>query len=131
MGKNNRSPSPKKLNGSNNLGKKRKKLKILIITPVYPPIVSVGGGVAITYGALYDKLTDRGHQVTVISPRLENVDHGETNLYLGQPVIWSSISNLRMFWKLFKENDVVVCPDETQLPFFIFLSQLLSTSLSQ
>lgn len=107
----------------------KKKLRVLLITPVYPPFVSVGGGVAITYGALHDKLVGRGHQVTVISPRLENCDHGETNLYLGQPVIWSSLSNLWMFWRLFEQHDVAVCPDETQLPFFIFFSHLTGTPL--
>jgi len=107
----------------------RRILKVLILTPVYPPFVSVGGGVAITYGALYDKLTARGHAVTVISPRLENCDHGETNLYLGQPVMWSSLSNMKLFHSLFKTHDVAICPDETQLPFYIYFSHLTGTPL--
>jgi glycosyltransferase involved in cell wall biosynthesis len=106
-----------------------KKLDICIFTPVYPPFVSVGGGVAITYGALYDKLTARGHHVTVISPRLQNIDAGETNLYAGQPVILTTLNNLLVFWHKFKENDVVICPDETQLPFFVFFSHLTGTPL--
>jgi glycosyltransferase involved in cell wall biosynthesis len=127
-------PSVSSNNNGNTNGKaaaasSRRHLKVLIITPVYPPFVSVGGGVAITYGALYDKLSARGHEVTVVSPRLENCDHGETNLYLGQPVMWSSLSNMKLFWRLFQEHDVAVCPDETQLPFYIFFSHLTGTPL--
>jgi len=107
----------------------RKQLDVAILTPVYPPFVSVGGGVAITYGALYDRLTARGHHVVVVSPRLGNCDHGETNLYAGQPVMMTTLSNMLLFWRLFKENDVVVCPDETQLPFYVFFSHMTGTPL--
>lgn len=34
-----------------------------------------------------------------------------------------------MFKRLFEEHDVAVCPDETQLPFFIFFSHLSGTPL--
>lgn len=50
-------PSQLQTNGGvrANLGEEKKKLNILIVTPVYPPFVSVGGGVAITvsYYCLY------------------------------------------------------------------------------
>jgi len=97
--------------------------------PSYPPFVSVGGGVAITYGALHDKLVARGHNVTVVSPRLNNCDHGETNLYAGQPVILCTWSNILMFKRLFEANDVAVTPDETQVPLFCFLAHWTNTPL--
>ena len=37
-------------------------LDILIITPVFPPKVRVGGGVAVCYGALTNTLARMGHQ---------------------------------------------------------------------
>ena len=84
---------------------------------------------AITYGALHDKLVARGHNVTVVSPRLNNCDHGETNLYAGQPVILCTWSNITMFKRLFEANDVVVTPDETQVPLFCFLAHWTNTPL--
>ena len=57
-------------NSSSSSKSKVGKKNVLIITPVFPPFISVGGGVAITYGALSEKLSNRGHNVTVISPRL-------------------------------------------------------------
>jgi glycosyltransferase involved in cell wall biosynthesis len=107
----------------------RRKLKVLLLTPVYPPFVSVGGGVAITYGALHDKLVDRGHECVVVSPRLGNCDHGETNLYAGQPVMLTTWSNIKMFKQRFEEADVVVCPDETQMPLYCFLAHWTGTPL--
>ncbi len=50
-------PSQLQTNGGvrANLSMEKRKLNILIVTPVYPPFVSVGGGVAITvsYHCLY------------------------------------------------------------------------------
>ena len=104
-------------------------VRVLIVTPVYPPLISVGGGVAITYGQLYDKLIARGNKVTVLSGRLYNVDHCTTNLYSSFPILLPSLANLKLFYRHFKENDVVVCPDTTLLPFLLFFSHLTETPL--
>lgn len=104
-------------------------LHVLIITPVFPPFLAVGGGVAITYKALQDKLLRRGHKVTVLSSRLDNVDHGTSVMYNGFPVIMPTLANLRLFESSIKSADVVVAPETCVLPFLAFLSHRFNTPL--
>ncbi len=82
----------------------------------------MGGGVAITYGALTDKLTDKGHSVRVISPRLGNTEYGTTNLYMGFPVMLVNYTNFKFLSDNFDDSDVVICPDNNLLMFLIFMS---------
>jgi len=103
--------------------------KVLIISPVFPPNVCVGGGVSITMGALTDKLINKGCEVKVLSPRLFNVDFGTSSLYPSFPVQFPTIFNLKLINKHIKEADVLVCPDNTLMPFLLFFSHLHSTPI--
>ena len=44
--------------------------KVLIITACYPPNIKFGGGLAFTYSALSRRLSQRGADVTVLSPQV-------------------------------------------------------------
>ncbi|GBG26051.1 Granule-bound starch synthase 1, chloroplastic/amyloplastic [Hondaea fermentalgiana] len=103
--------------------------KVLIISPVFPPQVAVGGGVAVTVGALTDKLIHRGCVVKVLSPRLFNVDFGTSSLYKSFPVQFPTVFNLRLFYREIKEADVLVCPDNTVMPFLLYFCHLLGKPL--
>ena len=96
-------------------------MNVLIITPVYPPNISIGGGVAVTYGALTTKLQARGHHVKVLSPRLDNLDNGKSILYKNFPVIFPTLQNLETFVEDIEAADVVVMPDDCMLPFVAFI----------
>jgi len=95
---------------------------ILIVTPVYPPNISIGGGVAVTYGALTAKLEKLGHKVEVLSPRLDNLDHGTSILYKNFPVIFPTFSNIEAIADATERSDVVVCPDDCGLVFYSFIA---------
>lgn len=69
-----------------------------------------------------DKLAERGHKVNVLSPRLGNMDFGTTPLYLGHPLMLTTIKNFKLLNRLYNESDVIVCPDNDLLPFLCFLS---------
>eukprot|EP00512_Aurantiochytrium_limacinum_P012166 CAMPEP_0171580140 /NCGR_PEP_ID=MMETSP0961-20121227/8875_1 /TAXON_ID=87120 /ORGANISM="Aurantiochytrium limacinum, Strain ATCCMYA-1381" /LENGTH=465 /DNA_ID=CAMNT_0012136789 /DNA_START=360 /DNA_END=1758 /DNA_ORIENTATION=+ len=107
----------------------RPRARILIISPVFPPQVAVGGGVAVTVGALTDKLIHRGCVVKVLSPRLFNVDFGTSSLYKSFPVQFPTVFNLRLFYREIKAADVIVCPDNTVMPFLLYFSHLHGTPL--
>jgi glycosyltransferase involved in cell wall biosynthesis len=98
------------------------KKRILIITPVYPPNITIGGGVAVTYGALTTKLESLGHKVEVLSPRLDNLDHGISILYKNFPVIFPTINNIETIVEATERCDVVVCPDDCGLVFYTFIA---------
>jgi len=102
----------------------RTRLRVCIITPVYPPNVAVGGGVAITYGALTDCLHRMGHEVKVFSPRLDNVDHGSSILYKDFPVTFPTAANLQVLSRAIAWCDIVVCPDDNNIPFFAYLARM-------
>eukprot|EP00516_Mucochytrium_quahogii_P005750 CAMPEP_0203762786 /NCGR_PEP_ID=MMETSP0098-20131031/15593_1 /ASSEMBLY_ACC=CAM_ASM_000208 /TAXON_ID=96639 /ORGANISM=" , Strain NY0313808BC1" /LENGTH=414 /DNA_ID=CAMNT_0050657329 /DNA_START=338 /DNA_END=1579 /DNA_ORIENTATION=- len=97
---------------------------VLMITPVYPPNLTCGGGVAVTCGALTDKLIARGCTVNVFSPRLDNVDCGTSTLYPSFPVMFPTLKNLYRFNKAIRECDIIVCPDNTVMPFLLYFSHL-------
>lgn len=97
-------------------------LRVLIISPVFPPHVAIGGGVAITCGALTDKLIDKGCEVRVLSPRLSNIDYGESSLYPAFPVMFPTVFNLRLLNEAIREADAVVAPDNTIMMFLLFMS---------
>jgi len=105
------------------------KYKVLIITPVFPPHVTVGGGVAVTVGALTDKLIEKGCEVQVLSPRLGNVDFGTSTLYPSFPVQFPTLYNLRLFWNCISKADIVCCPDNTVMPFLLTFCHLLNKPL--
>lgn len=104
-------------------------VKVLIITPVFPPNVAVGGGVAITYGALQKRLEEMGHVVKVLSPRLDNLDFGSSLLYPNFPVIEPTWANFAQMCRHMAEADVVVCPDDCQLLFEEFFAAALAKPL--
>jgi len=97
-------------------------LNVLMVTPVFPPNITVGGGVAVTCGALVDKLRLMGHSVRVISPSLGNVDYGTSQLYPSFPVMFPTFRNLRFFHESIVAADIIVCPDNTVMPFLLFLA---------
>jgi glycosyltransferase involved in cell wall biosynthesis len=99
-------------------------MKVTIMTPVYPPNIAIGGGVAITYGALSAKLESLGHSVQVLSPRLHNLDHGSSTLYKDFPVIFPTLANLQALSGAIQSSDVVVCPDDNNLPFLAYLCKM-------
>jgi glycosyltransferase involved in cell wall biosynthesis len=103
--------------------------KVLIVTPVFPPNLAVGGGVAVTIGALTDKLIEKGCSVSVLSPRLDNVDYGTSSLYPAFPVEFPTLYNLRQYWRAIGECDILVCPDNTVMPFLVAFCRLLNKPL--
>ena len=105
------------------------KFKVLIVSPVFPPHVTVGGGVAVTVGAVTDKLIEKGCSVSVLSPRLGNVDYGTSSLYPAFPVQFPTLYNLRLYWQAISECDILVCPDNTVMPFLVTFCHLLSKPL--
>lgn len=95
-------------------------MKVLIVSPVLPPNIKVGGGVAITVDALYRKLVEKGCLVKIISPRLNNVDWGSSRFYPSFPLELPTIYNLQLLYRLIKhEADIVVCPETGFLPFLV------------
>ena len=105
------------------------KKNILVITPVYPPNIAIGGGVAVTYGALSSKLEKLGHHVEVLSPRLDNLDHGTSILYKNFPVIFPTFNNLETILEATDRCDVVVCPDDCGIVFYAFIACLKNKPL--
>ncbi len=85
----------------------------------------MGGGVAITYGALDGKLRRDGHHVEVLSPRKGqgNLDYGLTYLYPGFPVILPTTRNIELIADRIAWCDCVVVPDSCMLPFVAFLAR--------
>jgi len=98
------------------------KKRVLVITPVYPPNIAIGGGVAVTYGALTTKLQKRGHDVEVLSPRLDNLDYGKSILYKNFPVIFPTFANIQRIVNATEKCDVVVCPDDCGIVFYAFIA---------
>ena len=100
-----------------------KPLNILIITSVFPPNVTVGGGLSVRYGALTNTLARMGHIVHVISPNVGNVDTSTTKvIYSHFKFISPTLHNMRFINNSMKQADVIVCPDTIMLPTLIFLA---------
>jgi glycosyltransferase involved in cell wall biosynthesis len=101
--------------------------KVLIVTPAYPPNISFGGGVAITYDALCRRLKKRGAEVTVLSPQCGNLDGITAYMYPGFKLEAPSFANLQRIWHCVGEADVVVVPDGMLAQFVIFIGRLKHT----
>ena len=99
----------------------------VLISPVFPPNVANGGGVAITYGELAKRLPAKGCSVTVLSPNVGNLDAYCTRWYPTFRTIYPSFSTLRSVWDGIRDNDVVVCPDNTILPFILVFGAIHAT----
>ena len=98
-------------------------LNILIVTPTFPPKVTIAGGAAVRYGALTNTLAKMGHTVHVISPSMGNVDTGTAKVvYSHINVITPTLHNMRFINESIKQADVIVCPENLMLPILVFLA---------
>ena len=101
--------------------------KVLIVTPAFPPNISFGGGVAITYDALTRRLKKRGAEVTVLSPQCGNLDGLSANMYPGFKLIAPNFPNLQRIWHCVGAADIVIVPDSIVAQFVIFIGRLKHT----
>eukprot|EP00750_Incisomonas_marina_P003440 INCI13118.3.p1 GENE.INCI13118.3~~INCI13118.3.p1 ORF type:complete len:540 (+),score=125.72 INCI13118.3:78-1622(+) len=101
--------------------------KVLIVTPAFPPNISFGGGVAITYDALCRRLKKRGAEVTVLSPQCGNLDGITATMYPGFKLIAPNFPNLQRIWHCVGQADVVVVPDSMVAQYVIFIGRLKHT----
>ena len=100
---------------------------VLIVTPAFPPNISFGGGVAITYDALARRLEKRGAKVTVLSPQVGNMDGASPVFYPGFTLIPPNPANLQRIWHCVGAADVVVVPDSMIAPYVIFIGRVKHT----
>ena len=101
--------------------------KVLIVTPAFPPNISFGGGVAITYDALCRRLKKRGAEVTVLSPQCGNLDGLSPKMYPGFKLIAPNFPNLQRIWHCVGQADVVIVPDSMVAQYVIFIGRLKHT----
>ena len=103
----------------------RRARRVLIYTPVFPPNISFGGGVAITYFALAKKLKERGAtEVRVYSPRAGNMDACSTFTYPDFLFSIPSLQNLLRLWKEISWCDVIVAPEGICTAYINFMARI-------
>ncbi|EGD73221.1 hypothetical protein PTSG_04936 [Salpingoeca rosetta] len=86
-------------------------MRVLVIAPVSSEAMHVGGGVAITYKVLTEKLKARGHEVEVLSSWNGSLEHAFFRPHPGFRMIKVSLKNMDIIREAIKRSDVVVCPD--------------------
>ena len=105
--------------------KTRQAQRVLIYSPVFPPNISFGGGVAITYFALAKRLSERGGtSVRVYSPRAGNMDACSTFTYPDFLFSIPSLQNLLRLWKEISWCDVIVAPEGICTAYINFMARI-------
>lgn len=87
-------------------------VRVLVVTPAFPPGMHVGGGVAVTYKVLTEKLAARpGCTVNVLSTWNGRLDYMHLGFDPEFRFILPSRRNLRIIQQAMDQADVVVFPD--------------------
>ena len=86
-------------------------MRVLVIAPVSSDAMHVGGGVAVTYKVLTEKLLAQGCEVEVLSSWNGSLEHAFFKFHPGFRMIKVSIKNMRKIRKGIRRADVVICPD--------------------
>ena len=103
--------------------------RVLIVSPVFPPHIEHGGGVAITLEALAGRIVDRGGTVDVLSPATGTLDSYEQTWYPGFRHIFPGVQNMAKIAKAVERADIVVAPDSTLVPFVALMCRVLRTPM--
>jgi hypothetical protein len=103
--------------------------RVLMISPVFPPGLVHGGGVAITFDALTRRLLARGAEVEVLTPPLDNLDTYCAWMYPGFRMIFPGFGSLARMWKGIQWADVVVACDNTCLAFIGAMCRISGTAM--
>eukprot|EP00730_Choanoeca_flexa_P016647 TRINITY_DN7914_c0_g2_i1.p1 TRINITY_DN7914_c0_g2~~TRINITY_DN7914_c0_g2_i1.p1 ORF type:complete len:424 (+),score=129.97 TRINITY_DN7914_c0_g2_i1:95-1366(+) len=94
--------------------------RVLIITPAFPPGMHVGGGVAMTYKVLHDKLLERNVDSVVLSTWNGRLDYFHCKIDPDFRLISASRNNITLIKEQIARADVVICPDTVMMPWMAF-----------